>query len=180
MDFRREIVVILRVARRERLGQAAPRPVQITGQHQHFGHHRAELRQRNFAHDGGVRPRWPWGVQSILVEPGIYRTPIMDKPLAPSDAARLASYGPHAAYADTVKAVFAAAMADPANPGASEVGDAIVRLIEMAPAERPFRTVVSPPLVPMLAPYNDMAESHRAIVAGIFGVPHLVGAGGKG
>ena len=56
----------------------------------------------------------------------------------------------------------------------------VKRLVEMAPAERPFRTVVSPPLVPLLAPYNDMAESHRTIVAGIFGVSHLVGAGAKG
>lgn len=122
----------------------------------------------------------PWGIESILIEPGIYRTPIIEHPVAPSDAARLAGYGPHAAYVETVKAVFAAAMADPANPGSADVGDAIVRLIEMAPAERPFRTIVSPPLVPLFAPYNDMAESHRAIVAGIFGVPHLVGAGATG
>jgi NADP-dependent 3-hydroxy acid dehydrogenase YdfG len=118
----------------------------------------------------------PWGIQSILVEPGIYRTAIIDNALTASDAARLANYGPRASYADTVKAVFAAAMADPGNPGAADVGDAIVCLVEMDPGERPFRTVVSPPLLPMLGPYNDMAESHRAIVAGIFGVPHLAGA----
>lgn len=118
----------------------------------------------------------PWGIQSILIEPGIYRTPIIDHPVPPSDAARLATYGPHGAYVETVKAVFAGAMADPANPGATEVGDAIVRLIAMAPAERPFRTIVSPPLVPLFAPYNEMAEAHRAIVASIFGVSHLVTA----
>ena len=32
----------------------------------------------------------PFGVESVLVEPGIYRTPIFDKLVAPADAKRLA------------------------------------------------------------------------------------------
>ncbi len=116
----------------------------------------------------------PWGVQSVLLEPGIYRTPIFAQAVTPSDRDRLATYGPGAAYVDQVGRVFETVMAAADNPGAADVADAIVRLIEMAPAERPFRTIVSPPLVPLLTPYNDMAESYRGIVAAMFGVEALV------
>jgi NAD(P)-dependent dehydrogenase (short-subunit alcohol dehydrogenase family) len=118
----------------------------------------------------------PWGVQSVLVEPGIYRTPIFDDAVLPSDSARLASYGPHADYVERVRHGFAAAMADPDNEGPVEVAEAVVRLVEMDAAARPFRTVVSAPLESLLTPYNVLAESHRPIVAGIFGVQHLVAA----
>lgn len=116
----------------------------------------------------------PWGIQSLLVEPGIFRTTIIDNAVVPSDRMRVAAYGPRAGYADTVRSGFAAAMADPDNPGSVEVAETIVALIEMAPAARPFRTVVSAPIVPLLTPYNDLAETHRPVVAGIFGVSHLV------
>jgi NAD(P)-dependent dehydrogenase (short-subunit alcohol dehydrogenase family) len=50
-----------------------------------------------------------------------------------------------------------------------------VRLVEMAPSERPFRTVVSPPIRQLLEPYNAAAETLRPIVAQIFNVPELAG-----
>jgi NAD(P)-dependent dehydrogenase (short-subunit alcohol dehydrogenase family) len=118
---------------------------------------------------------YPWGVQSVLVEPGTYRTSILGQAVRPEDTARVAAYGPHGQYVDTVAHVFASAMADPKNPGSAEVADAIVALVEMEPAARPFRTIVSPPLVPLLTPYNDMAERLRPVIASIFWVPQLVG-----
>jgi hypothetical protein len=45
----------------------------------------------------------------------------------------------------------------------------------MAPSERPFRTVVSPPIRQLLEPYNAAAEELRPIVAQIFNVPELAG-----
>lgn len=118
----------------------------------------------------------PWGIQSVLIEPGIFRTTIIEQALVPTDTARLDGYGATAAYVDQVRGTFAAAMAAPDNPGSVEVADALVSLIEMAPSARPFRTVVSAPIVPLLTPYNEMAETHRPIVAGIFGVQQLVDA----
>jgi NAD(P)-dependent dehydrogenase (short-subunit alcohol dehydrogenase family) len=115
----------------------------------------------------------PSGVQSVLVEPGIYRTAIFDRVVTPDDHERVLSYGPSVGYVDRVHGVFLGAVADPDNPGATEVADALVRLVEMAPHERPFRTVVSPPIEQLLQPYNDMAEALRPVVAGIFGVPEL-------
>ncbi|HTU99629.1 MAG TPA: SDR family NAD(P)-dependent oxidoreductase, partial [Luteitalea sp.] len=118
----------------------------------------------------------PWGVQSVLVEPGIYRTAIFDQAMRPDDTARVDGYGPHGNYVDTVGHVFASAMADPKNPGSAEVAEAVVGLVEMEPVARPFRTVVSAPLVPLLTPYNDMADRLRPVIASIFWVPHLIDA----
>jgi NAD(P)-dependent dehydrogenase (short-subunit alcohol dehydrogenase family) len=115
----------------------------------------------------------PFGIDSILVEPGIYRTPIFDKVLLPADAERLASYGTASEYADRVLGVFQTAISNPETPGSEEVAEAFVRLIEMAPSERPFRTVVSAPIQQLLDPYNAAAAVLRPIVAQIFNVPEL-------
>jgi NAD(P)-dependent dehydrogenase (short-subunit alcohol dehydrogenase family) len=117
----------------------------------------------------------PFGIDSVLVEPGIYRTPIFDRLVLPGDGKRLASYGPNAAYADTVHGTFKAAIGAPDAPGSDEVAEAFVRLVEMPAAERPFRTVVSPAIGQLLGPYNDAAEQLRPIVAQIFNVPELAG-----
>jgi NAD(P)-dependent dehydrogenase (short-subunit alcohol dehydrogenase family) len=117
----------------------------------------------------------PFGIDSVLVEPGIYRTPIFDRVVTPADSERLAGYGEAAAYADAVHDTFKAAIAAPDAPGSDEVAETFVRLIEMAPSERPFRTVVSPPIQQLLDPYNAAAEALRPIVAQIFNVPTLAG-----
>ena len=117
----------------------------------------------------------PFGIDSVLVEPGIYRTPIFDRLVYPADEKRLASYGKSAAYADDVLGTFKAAISAPDAPGSDEVAETFVRLVEMAPFECPFRTVVSPPIRQLLEPYNAAAEELRPIVAQIFNVPGLAG-----
>lgn len=117
----------------------------------------------------------PFGIDSVLVEPGIYRTPIFDRLVQPADVERLASYGKAAAYADAVLGTFNAAISAPDAPGTDEVAEALVRLVEMPPSERPFRTVVSAPIQQLLQPYNVAAEELRPIVAQIFNVPQLAG-----
>ena len=117
----------------------------------------------------------PFGIDSVLVEPGIYRTQIFDRFVQPADVERLASYGTAAAYADAVLGTVTAAISAPDAPGPEEVGEALVRLVEMTPSERPFRTVVSPPIEQLLHQYNVAAEELRPIVAQIFNVPELAG-----
>jgi NAD(P)-dependent dehydrogenase (short-subunit alcohol dehydrogenase family) len=117
----------------------------------------------------------PFGIDSVLVEPGIYRTPIFDRLVGPADAKCVSSYGKAAAYADTVLGTFRAAIGAPDAPGREEVAEALVRLIEMAPADRPFRTVVSAPIQQLLESYNAAAVDLRPIVAQIFNVPELAG-----
>lgn len=117
----------------------------------------------------------PFRIDSVIVEPGIYRTPIFDRLASPTDTQRIESYGAASEYAQRVLGVFMGAISTPDAPGTEEVAEALVRLIEMNPAERPFRTVVSPPIQQLLEPYNATAYALRPIVAKIFNVPDLVG-----
>ncbi len=118
----------------------------------------------------------PFGVDSILVEPGVYRTGIHDRWIYPADAARVADYGSAAEFAQRVDGVFQAIVGAPDAQGSREVVDALVGLIDMSPRERPFRTVVSAPIQQLLGPYNSTADALRPVVAQIFNVPELAGS----
>ena len=89
-------------------------------------------------------------MDSILVEPGVYRTGIHDRLIHAADAARPAEYGSSAEFAQRVEGVFQAIVGAPDAAGSGEVVDALVALIDMAPEQRPFRTVVSAPIQQLL------------------------------
>ena len=118
----------------------------------------------------------PFGVDSILVEPGVYRTGIHDRWIRPEDARRMAEYGSVADFAHRVEGVFQAIVGAPDAPGSGEVVDALVALIDMPPTQRPFRTVVSAPIEQLLGPYNAAADALRPVIAQIFNVPELAGS----
>ncbi len=118
----------------------------------------------------------PFGVDSVLVEPGIFKTPIFDRLLYPADKDRLADYGASAEYAERVHGVFKAAVDAPDAPEGDEVVAATIGLIDMPAAARPFRTVVGANIGDLLNPYNAAAEALRPIVAQIFNVPELAGS----
>jgi NAD(P)-dependent dehydrogenase (short-subunit alcohol dehydrogenase family) len=118
----------------------------------------------------------PFGIDSVLVEPGIYRTPIFDRTAAPDDRSRVADYGADAEFADRVTSVFQAAIGAPDNGGSAEVAEALVRLVEMDSSERPFRTIVGEAIKPLFEPYNAAAEGMRPVIAQIFAVPELAGS----
>ncbi len=118
----------------------------------------------------------PFGIDSVIVEPGIYKTRIFDRIVLPADDERVASYGSTAEFAERVRGTFLGAISAPGAPGSEEVAEALVRLVEMDASERPFRTIVSAPIEQLLGPYNAAAESLRPVVAQIFNVPELAGA----
>jgi NAD(P)-dependent dehydrogenase (short-subunit alcohol dehydrogenase family) len=122
---------------------------------------------------------WPFGVESVLVEPGVYRTGIHDRLIPPADAARLVDYGNSAEFAQRVDGVFQAIVSAPDALGSGEVVDALLALIDMAPKHRPFRTVVSAPMQQLLEAYNAGADTLRPIVAQMFNVPELAGSAGS-
>jgi NAD(P)-dependent dehydrogenase (short-subunit alcohol dehydrogenase family) len=115
----------------------------------------------------------PFGIDSVVVEPGIHRTPILENMLPPADHARVADYGA-AQYAQRVKEVFDAASNAPETPGPEDVVEAFVRLIETPAGSRPFRTVPTVALQPLLDPYNAVAAELRETVAHVFHVPELM------
>jgi NAD(P)-dependent dehydrogenase (short-subunit alcohol dehydrogenase family) len=114
-----------------------------------------------------------FGIDSVLVEPGIHRTPILEKQLPPADQSRVAEYGSTAETVERVKGVFEAASSAPETPGPEGVVEAFVRLIEMPAGERPFRTVPTAAMQPVLEPYNELAATVRDTVARMFKVPEL-------
>jgi NAD(P)-dependent dehydrogenase (short-subunit alcohol dehydrogenase family) len=114
-----------------------------------------------------------FGIDSVVVEPGVHRTPILEKFLVPADQSRVAEYGSTAEAIERIRGVFVAANGAPETPGPEQVVDAFVRLIEMPDGERPFRTVPTVQFQPLLQPYNALAATMRDTIAHIFKVPEL-------
>ncbi len=117
----------------------------------------------------------PFGIDSVLVEPGMYRTPIFDHITPPDDKSRVADYGNLAEFVDRVSGVFQAGINAPDNAGSAEVAETLVRLVEMNSLERPFRTIVGEAIKPLFEGYNAAAERIRPVIAQIFAVPELAG-----
>jgi NAD(P)-dependent dehydrogenase (short-subunit alcohol dehydrogenase family) len=115
----------------------------------------------------------PFGVDSVIVEPGIHRTPILEAFQPPDDETRAAEYPPDADFTSRVKTVFDAANASPETPGSAEVAEAFLRLIEMPAGTRPFRTVPTPAMATLLESYNTAAAEIRQIVARVFNIAEL-------
>jgi NAD(P)-dependent dehydrogenase (short-subunit alcohol dehydrogenase family) len=115
----------------------------------------------------------PFGVDSVIVEPGIHRTPILDAFQPPDDETRAAEYHPDGDFTSRVKSVFDSASASPQTPGSAEVATAFLELIEMPAGTRPFRTVPTPAMAPLLEPYNAAAAQIRQIVAQTFNTAEL-------
>lgn len=116
----------------------------------------------------------PFGIEAVLVEPGAHRTPILENFAEPSDAARVAEYGEAGKYADIVRGRFAAVNDNPESPGPEIVAQAYLDLIEMPAGQRPFRTVPTEGLRPVLAACNELAESMRRNTAERYGVTELL------
>jgi NAD(P)-dependent dehydrogenase (short-subunit alcohol dehydrogenase family) len=115
----------------------------------------------------------PFGIDSVLVEPGFHRTPAFGKVVAPADDARVIDYGSEADYAARIRAVHDAIGASPETPGVDEIVNAFVHLIETPAGQRPFR-IVSNAVRPLLDPYNAVAAEIRPAVASLFNVPELL------
>jgi NAD(P)-dependent dehydrogenase (short-subunit alcohol dehydrogenase family) len=115
----------------------------------------------------------PFGIDSIVVEPGTYKTEILGRFIPPADTERAAAYGSD--FAERVHAVFEGARLAPETPGPEEVAELFVTLAEMPAGQRPFRSVLPAPLAQLLDGYNQAAEGIRPIIAQIFNVPELAG-----
>jgi NAD(P)-dependent dehydrogenase (short-subunit alcohol dehydrogenase family) len=115
----------------------------------------------------------PLGIDSVIVEPGIHRTPILNAFQPPDDEDRTADYGPDADFTSQVKQVFDIAGVSPETPDAGVVADALLQLIEMPAGTRPLRTIPTPAMKPLFEDYNAAAEQIRQTVTQVFNVPQL-------
>jgi NAD(P)-dependent dehydrogenase (short-subunit alcohol dehydrogenase family) len=87
-----------------------------------------------------------WGIETSIIVPGAFTggTNHFAHAGSPADKARVAEYdaGPYAGFADQVRKGFAAIV--PPDADASAVADAIVKVVDTAFGERPFRVHIDP------------------------------------
>lgn len=84
----------------------------------------------------------PFGVDSTIIEAGVYPTPGFAKLVPPADAAVLEGYGPAAEGPQQMFAGLAGAFQGPDAPDPAEVAAAIQRLVDTPFGQRPLRTIV--------------------------------------
>lgn len=115
----------------------------------------------------------PFKVDSVIVQPGAYPTPILSKVLGAKDTDRTLAYGPVAEVPGKIGEGLSRAISSPDAGDPQEVADAIVRLIESPAGQRPLRTLVGKD-VQGLAPLNEASDhASKAILDG-FGVTALM------
>jgi NAD(P)-dependent dehydrogenase (short-subunit alcohol dehydrogenase family) len=79
------------------------------------------------------------GIESVIVEPGAYETPVFGNTVTAADQARTTTYG----AVKEIPAKVNAALSSRAG-NAQEVADAVLRIIETPPGEKQLRYLVSP------------------------------------
>jgi NAD(P)-dependent dehydrogenase (short-subunit alcohol dehydrogenase family) len=82
------------------------------------------------------------GIDSVIVEPGGYPTETFAKQIPADDPQRAAGYGPMSELPKQLGASMMQMFALPDGPKPQEVADALVKLIDVPPGQRPLRTVV--------------------------------------
>jgi NAD(P)-dependent dehydrogenase (short-subunit alcohol dehydrogenase family) len=104
------------------------------------------------------------GIESVIVEPGAYETPIFGSRVTAGDEARGETYGPLKQVAQKISAALVARSGNP-----QEVADAVLRIIETPAGEKQLRYVVSPANVGA-EQINDICAQVQAKALEAFGV----------
>jgi NAD(P)-dependent dehydrogenase (short-subunit alcohol dehydrogenase family) len=115
----------------------------------------------------------PFGIDSVIVEPGIFPTAIFGKIFEAADTARAAEYGPAAELSHRVRQTFdgAVAAADPSS--SRDVVEVFVKLIETPAGQRPLRTIVGLP-IERLIDLNAISEELRVTAVQMFHTTELL------
>jgi NAD(P)-dependent dehydrogenase (short-subunit alcohol dehydrogenase family) len=117
----------------------------------------------------------PLGVESTVIEPGAFPTPILGKLGAGSDAGRAEAYGAVAEVPAQLGEGLGAYLSGPDAPDPAEVADLIVEQVEAAPGTLPFRTRVGADTAPLDALNEAAAASQDALLRG-FGLVEIAEA----
>ncbi len=103
----------------------------------------------------------PFGIESVILEPGSYGTEAFSKLIFPTDDKALAGYGEMATKPQEMFAREAQLVASPGAPDPQEVADAVKKLIEMPAGQRPLRTVVGSRIVAGVESLNRAYEASK-------------------
>ncbi|MEO1053177.1 MAG: SDR family oxidoreductase [Bacteroidota bacterium] len=84
----------------------------------------------------------PFGIDSVIIQPGAFPTEILGKVYEPSNGAVGEQYGPVMGAVEKVQQAFANMFEGEAAQNPQDVADAVKKLIDTPAGERPLRTVV--------------------------------------
>jgi NAD(P)-dependent dehydrogenase (short-subunit alcohol dehydrogenase family) len=108
------------------------------------------------------------GIDSVIIEPGAYPTPVFDNSVEPADAARVEAYGAAKEIGPRVFAVLTASTRDP-----QEIADAVLSTIEMPAGQRPLRQRVGGGTIDGITALNEASAKLQAQVIEAFGLADL-------
>lgn len=116
-----------------------------------------------------------FGVDSCIVEPGGYPTAFMVNLIKPSDTSRDSNYGDLVRMPMEFFGSFEKAMAANPEQNPQNVADAVARLIDTPPGQRPFRTVVDKMgMGDHIKGYNDHLEQVTSGIYNAFGMGEML------
>lgn len=107
------------------------------------------------------------GIDSVVIEPGAYATPIMEKLERGEDPGRKAEYGEVAQVPETIKARIRSSRANP-----QEIADAVLRIIETPAGQRQLRYRIGPG-GPGVQRINALTDEVQAELLEAFGITAL-------
>jgi NAD(P)-dependent dehydrogenase (short-subunit alcohol dehydrogenase family) len=116
----------------------------------------------------------PFGIDSVIITPGGFPTPIFTKMMTPSDVDRLAGYGPLAGAPQQFFDGFAAMMQGPGGPKPQDVADAIAAVIEMPAGTRPLRVAIDRQTPDSLKLIHETSQKAQEQVFAAFGMSALL------
>lgn len=107
------------------------------------------------------------GIDSVVLEPGAYATPIMEKLERGEDPSRKSGYGEMAQVPEKIQAKIASSRANP-----QEIADAVLKIIETPPGQRQLRYRVGPG-GPGVQRINALTDEVQVQLLEAFGVTEL-------
>jgi NAD(P)-dependent dehydrogenase (short-subunit alcohol dehydrogenase family) len=107
------------------------------------------------------------GIDSVVIEPGAYATPIMEKLERGEDPGRKTGYGEMAQVPEKLQAKIGSSRANP-----QEIADAVLQIIETPPGQRPMRYRVGPG-GPGVQRINALTDEIQGQLLEAFGVTAL-------
>ena len=107
------------------------------------------------------------GIDSVVIEPGAYATPIMEKLERGEDPARKTEYGEMAQVPEELRAKIASSQANP-----QEIADAVLQIIETPAGQRQLRYRVGPG-GPGVQRINALTDEIQAQLLEAFGITAL-------
>ena len=83
-----------------------------------------------------------FGIDSALLEPGVFSTEVYGRALAPDDSQRLTTYRDFDAVMAPIRQGIQAALSRPGCGDPQQFAEAVMALIALPKFERPFQTLV--------------------------------------